>query len=548
MAPNGKTGNKRERDRVYPVIQRIEWGTALVLSALVIVLHVVYIFHAGGLWRDEVVTFSVTSMSSLGGFWEALQFDSSLAFFHLVFRSWIALFGGADLSLRAFGAAVGIAILAALWLNGYLLGHKIPWMSILLLGLSPLAIQHGDSIRGYGLGMLTMAVTFGLIWKVTESPTRAWIALATLSSIAAVQTLYQNSFFLLAAGLGGVAVSVRNGQWRRGALLVAIGVVAALSLLPYSIIAARMQEVKGIVYGPYQITLLQVWNVLSQALGASLRWIWIGLFLVSALAGLHYAFSGSRKFSARQRDLALYSVTALITGTLGFWVFLKVLNFPTHPRNYLPLMAFTVLALDVIFALLVRTHQRRALRVGIFVLIVVSISSPLWKGVHVRQTNIDLIAAQLEKRVTKDDLILVHPWFCGATFKRYYHGRAPWTTLPPLDRIEMQPLPHFKRQMVSLNPIQPVIDQIAGTLKAGNRVWLVGGLPFPEKGQTPPEAPPAPHAPWGWAHYGYVHAWGMQVGSFILRHALHGEVLPSPFVGAVNQDENLAMVMVKGWR
>jgi peptidoglycan/LPS O-acetylase OafA/YrhL len=527
---------------------RIEWGIALAASALVIALHVVYLFHAGGLGRDEVVSFSVASMPSLRGIWDSLHFDSFPGFSQFVLHYWIALFGGTDSSLRVFGAAVGIAVFGALWLNGYLLGHKIPWVSILLLGFTPLVIQQGDSIRGYGLGMLTMALTFGLIWKVTEAPTRFWIALATLSSIFAVQTLYQNSFFLLAAGLGGMAVSAHNGRWKRVALLAAIGTVAALSVLPYSMILDRMQEVKGIVYGPYRITLPQVWNVLSEALGTFSRWIWVGLFLVGTGIGLFYASTRSSDLSARQRGLALYSVTALLTGTFGFLVFLKILNFPTHPRNYLPLMGFLVVTLDVIFGLLVRTTWLRALRIDFFLLIVASMTSPAWQGVHVRQTNIDLIVSQLAPRIAKDDLILVHPWYCGATFQRYYRGPTPWTTLPPLEQIEMQPLVSFKRQMVALNPIQPVIDQIAKSLESGHRVWLVGKFLVPKEGELPPETPPAPNAPWGWAHHGYVNAWGAQVGHFLRTHAVGGEILPPAFDGPVNPYEKLPVVMVEGWR
>ena len=47
-------------------------------------------------------------------------------------------------------------------------------------------------------------------------------------------------------------------------------------------------------------------------------------------------------------------------------------------------------------------------------------------------TNLDLVAQRLNLEANKDDLILMHPWFCGVTLHRYYKGGAEWLTLPPL--------------------------------------------------------------------------------------------------------------------
>ena len=54
-------------------------------------------------------------------------------------------------------------------------------------------------------------------------------------------------------------------------------------------------------------------------------------------------------------------------------------------------------------------------------------------AVKCRQTNVDLIAAQLSSELAPNDYVIIHPFFCSVTFNRYYKATASWTTLPPLD-------------------------------------------------------------------------------------------------------------------
>ena len=82
---------------------------------------------------------------------------------------------------------------------------------------------------------------------------------------------------------------------------------------------------------------------------------------------------------------------------------------------------------------------------------------PLGAGVRLakyRQTNIDLIAAQLREQAGPNDLILVYPWYCGITFNRYYHGAAPWTTLPALSDPRIHRYDLLKEKLAARRPDQ----------------------------------------------------------------------------------------------
>jgi hypothetical protein len=248
----------------------------------------------------------------------------------------------------------------------------------------------------------------------------------------------------------------------------------------------------------------------------------------------------------------LFAATAMVAGTIGFLIFLKNLNFPTQVWYYLPIMAFVAISLDSIFSVICRQDRVRMLRLALVVTIVGAVIAPAWRSAHIRHTNVDLIASKLRYSVKSGDLVIVNFWYVGHTFQRYYAGPAPWTTLPPsygdygdqkLARADL-----FRKQMFSLNPIAPVLDQIKKSLESGNRVWLVGGLPFLQKGQQPPSVPPAPHAPWGLDANAYAIAWSMQAAHFIQTHALQAERLPPVTTAPVTDLEDLPVIVVSGWR
>lgn len=529
----------------------IEWAVALLTVAAIVFLHLVNLRHAGGLWRDEVVTYRVATMPSLAELWSSIWYDSFPGGIHLVLRLWSGLGGGtSDLGLRLFGALIGLGVLAVVWLDARLLGSRFPFLSMMLIGFSPVVIRFGDSIRAYGFGIVTILLAFGLIWKVTETPTPRRILFATAAAILSVQTLYQNTVLLTAICLGGVVVTLWHGERKRSVLVVAIWLAAMLALVPYRGILSKASEGKLLM--PFDVSLARLFKVLSEVLASPvdfLLWVWIALFILgTGLAVYIAAFRPGGPAADSQRDVVVFCATAMVTGTIGFMAFMKILNLPSQPWNYIPLAAIAAVALEGIFSVLTTTALGRLATVVLALSMMGSIVLPAWRGVQIRQTNIDLIASRLRVSAGPDDMILVYPWYCGATFQRYFHGPTFWTTLPPQVDPGLQRKDVFKQQMMSVEPNRPVMDKIVKTLESGNRVWLVGGLPFQPRGELPPAAPPAPNAPWGWNHDAYSTVWGMHAGHLIQTRALRWTVLPPVFEGAVNPYEILYVVVAEGSR
>ena len=184
----------------------------------------------------------------------------------------------------------------------------------------------------------------------------------------------------------------------------------------------------------------------------------------------------------------------------------------------------------------------------LLLVIALAISSPffLWSKITQRETTVDLLAKNLERYARPDDLIVVNPWFLGPSFSWYYHGQTRWMTLPELSEKRIHRYDLIKGKMEQADAIADIRTAISETLRAGNRVWLLGGAqPSEEKG--PLSLSPAPDPVFGWSSQAYTYAWSMQIGAFVQQHVVDGEVVIAPAKN-ISTNENIPLLIARGWR
>lgn len=535
------------------IVPKIGWTLVILTTLLILYLHLIFLFNAGGLWRDEVSQINHATMSSISDICSALKVRAFPLFTIFIMRLWTSIgLGASDIFIRFYGFLVGISVLGALWLNARLMGYQIPLFSLALFGLNPLTIQMCDSIRPYGLGIFFIILTFGLIWKVINSPSFLRVLAATLAAVLSVHCLFQNAYLLLAICIGGLVITGRHKSWKRSVLLVSIGIVAAISLLPYlGALKASNDWVSIIQYSTslrkFGIILFQAFGYSSQYSGKLLFLIWTCLCVLSVSITIYLLFRPSRfSLSDRQRDLTLFCTTAMVMGMMELIIFMRVASVPTTSWHFFPGMLIVAISLDAI----VGNIRFFSLKRIILTILILGLSIRLaWRKVHIRQTNIDLITSRLEEICVKGDMIIVHPFYCGITFQRYYRGDIPWVTIPPIEDFTLTRYDLFKEQMALHNPIQPVLSKITKTLISGNRIWLVGSLPRLQEVQKPPPIlPPAPNGPSGWISGPYVGNWEKQVSYLIQTRGSDCEGVPISSNGPINPLENLSVEVIKGWR
>ncbi len=517
---------------------RLEFIAAGLITLWLVILHFIYLRHAGPLWRDEVGTIDFATMPTLGDIWRNLQYDNFPPLFLFVARAWAFIGSNSDFSFRVLGFVVGLATIGVFWFSARTFGARVPLLCLSLYALNPLTIRVGDSMRSYGLGYVLLLLTLTFFWKFINEPKRKWFWITALATVLSVQCLYQSAFFIVAFAIGAWTVTLAKNERKVALSVLFIGVLSALSLLPHLPNVMKGQDWFGISKVPVDFS--RIWKSLVEAMsngGALMPWIWIALFV--AVLGL--TFFGKRKSRAWNQ---IYCAAVLLSGVLLFFGFLRGLGVQTPRWYFLILLAPTALVIDVISGSassnLIR-YSRIVAALGIAVFTV-----PLsFSGVQLRQTNVDLIAKTLQEKVQPGDMVLVSPWYYGVSLQRYCDAKA-FITLPPMDEIRIHRYDIMKRYMMSEKPIAPLLDQIQKTLREGHTLWIVG-LVIIQPNLVPPVYPP--YQPGSAVNdAAYFSSWLQEIGSLLQSRATKADQFPIPSSEQINPLENLSLYAISGWR
>jgi hypothetical protein len=225
--------------------------------------------------------------------------------------------------------------------------------------------------------------------------------------------------------------------------------------------------------------------------------------------------------------------------------FMRFVSVTTRAWYYLSVMAVAAVFLDVVFGSL---NLWGVLRIVMAVLLATTTFGISRQTVRTSQTNMDIVASTLEKSAGKNDLIVVNPWYFGVGFQRYYHGAAPFTTIPPIEDHKVHRYDLIKAKMASVGPIEPVLSEVSSVLKAGGLVYVVGSTSFVPAGNLPQILPPAPSSTYGWSEYAYATSWEQQFEYFILSHSSRASALPVVTDRPVNPLESCTIWTFEGWR
>jgi hypothetical protein len=524
---------------------RVAGGVALCSTVLIIYLHIVFGIHAGALWRDEVSSLEVATMRTFTEMWSNLCFDSFPALFFLVLRTVAGVPAKlSDAALRVLGVSVGLLTIGVIWLNSRWLRLGLPLLSLALIGLNPMIIRYGDSIRAYGLGIALMLLVLGAMWRLVELFTPSRAAIAVLTAVLSVQCLYYNSVLLFAVCLGAAAVTVRRRQVKETLVVFAIGGISAATLLPYVPTIQRVQSWSFIWKAPFTAT--ELWRTLGSRLEIGAWAVLFALALVGGIWALGRKSAGAN--SQVETERILFGLVTLVIGTLGYAGFIGILGYLTQPWYYIAFVAFAATCIEVVFASIWTGEFALCMRAAFTVAIVSVGAYPAWQALHFRQTNVDVVAAQLQTQASPNDLILINRWNYGISFQRYYHGSASYETIPPIEDLRSHRVDILKRQMMSPAPMSSILQRMDATLRSGHTIWLVGSLDFVQPGQEPKVVLPGYDAPTGWVGGNFYAAWAEQAGFFVQSHALHFERVRVPLAQPVSRYENLPLSAIHGWR
>jgi hypothetical protein len=552
----------------------IETVAALIGSAFSAMLLVLTAVNAGPLWRDETNTFNLANMPSFRDVWNNVQVDSFPLLWPLLVHGcgMLGLTGG-DMGIRILGLGVGLFFLTSLWLCQRWIGGRTPTLSIALLGGLPAFIFVVGENRAYGLAGCLLVLSFGLIWRVLEFPTKSRILSAGFICLLFAQCVYYDVIFLSAILAAGAMVGIRRQQWKIVWTMASIGLVAGASLLIYLPFMHPSSELLSFVRSPF-FDAATIWNGLGNALAARSSanaggpsgpqiWIWIGLLLAGIIVAVMMQRIrvsqaaepevASTSANPERSDRALFCVTSVLLGIIGYLGFLLKLRFFMLPWYYVDILILCAISLDGILTVNWPALRPWGLvRIVFLVEMMVLNARPAWAEAHTRRSNVDLAAAFLSQNASASDLIVVQDAWEGITFNRYYRGQAQWLTVPPIDSHEAHRNDLVMAKMNQPEAMTPVLHAITNTLASGNHVWVVGSIPIARSENFPPGPTPLPplpsEMPTRWWYGSYLYWWNQQVTTLLLDHAQQAQIETIATPGLVNHFENVSVAQFTGYK
>jgi len=529
------------------VMDSLEFGTVVLTSLLGLLWLLLITLNAGPLWRDELCSVMLAEERTVQDFWNNLGTDSSPLIWPTLLRVWISLGMTSDLQIRILGFLVGACLLGSLWLTAKWLGGGVPILSTSLLAFSPAFLFAVSSVRAYGVGSWMLICTIGLTWRVVERGSPARLAWLFVFSILAAHSLYTAAPFIFVILSSGIIVSAFLREWKTSMCVAAIGFIAAGSLLIYR----HIIEDASVNIGLFQIPIDVPWilgsmrNAVDTA-GPGHHRAWMLLVLVLFFSWLLPRFGGRfRGDSAPDSRTAvpLFCTITALGSFLFFGIALLRMKVPTQSWYYAPLMAVVAVAID---GGLGGKHYSRFFRSGrlivALVLPLLAVSS-VWQETQTRRTTMDIVARELMAKAGPEDLIVIDPFYLVTSFERYYHGKTPWMTVPPVADTRSGGYGFVKEAMVKDDSLAELFSRIGETFNAGHRVWVLGGVLLIPPQKLPPPPLPPPHGPLGWNHAQYSHYWHLQLGAFLLTHAKYVSQISTDPGMPVTWTEDVPLVM-----
>jgi hypothetical protein len=526
-------------------IKSAEWIVAILISAMVLLLLIVRATHAGALWRDECDSLELARMPTFADIVHNLKFTSFPILFPTTVRLFTTLFGTSDAVLRCFGFLVCASVLIIAWFNarGY---ADVPLILPAVVGLNVTFLTVGTWARGYGLGSALVTLGFGLTTMFVAKPTALRLIAMFVCYTASMQSLYFPAALIPAFLLAAFAVFLFRRQFKWALTLCAVAAVCALSYVPKFLTYLEIHD--WVVALQRKTTPGELWRQFMMACGEPRQvapWIWLAIITMSIFGAAWIVAAKSRRDSISANVFAFAALTIVLTAPMYF-VFLWTLHNIPETRYYLSLLCVLAAAIELIVGLLAQFAWIRIARLALVICLAAALPIFAWPKVTERETNLKLLAKNLQTYAHDGDLIIVNRWFLAPGFSWYYHGPARWMTLPELSEKRIHRYDLLIAKMQSPDSLGDIRTAMSETLQSGNRVWLVGGAQVYQQG-VPFILAPAPDPQYGWDSGMYDYSWATQLGAFLQQHVVDGEVVLPPLKG-VNSNENVPLLIARGWR
>jgi hypothetical protein len=513
--------------------------------ALAVGVHVTILFHRGGLWRDEVSTLNIASHRTLSEMLEGLKFNTLPIAVPLALFTAGKVFGPSaatdSVAITVF-FCIGIAtpLLWAAFSNR--VRRLDPFVLVLLQGANVTIAQWGDTVRAYGLGVLSLNLLFFSLLRFEFKDDRASRCMVLGSFLLAIHACYQgwplSAILMLACAAIIFFCSASPGRLWSIAFLFCVLLFGGITAIPYLGVLAKTAEVHKILQTPE----LSAFGVLSRFI--EIMWQSGGAFIAAslvALGGGAWIFCrlppkpdrGTRDENLRSstgRFAITIAAAAAICGLMVYCWQITLAAYVPYPWHFVLLLSFLTFPLSFALPIAVPLLLHRNLVAAVLLVIAVAQLPRTFPNLEKGFTNVPRIAGYLQNEADAGDMLLVTPWEWGISMAHHYkdEGRTAWQTVPTIsdnstNRFDLAAAWMSKPKFSGLTDQQQ--SQIAEVLENGRSVWVIGQLSIANDGRELLILPPAPTPQWGWRNGPYYEVWSRNLHTVLARSATHAAVI-----------------------
>ena len=452
------------------------WGLVdrLALPAILGLALALRLFRLGSdsLWYDEGWSVMVAHMDILSMPSFIVQNDTHPPLYYALLHAWVVIFGDSEAAVRSLSVVFSVLLVLVMYLIGRTLaGRAVGLAAALFAALSRFFVQYAQETRNYSLLGLLTGVSFLLLLRLLERPSRRRAALYVIATTLLLYTHVYGLFVVLAEALF-VLVRVRAaappgparrselGRWARiGAALLVLYLpwLAILSVQTSEEISGSSRANLTWLHSPSALDLV---GTLEAYIGS---WVGLGVVSLVALGIALLARTRGAELKTFVGEPATIGLALLLLLPIAVPAALSYASVPIYLKRY------TFPAAVAFYLLMAVLSQRlappRYRPIVVTTLALVLASGTVWYHRTIDKDDWRGVARYVEQRAQAHDLVLFDlSW--QQTVYDYYRKRA---------------------DLEERSAARGLLLQRDGTSVPAGRVWLIVSAPGKAKSVIPAE-------------------------------------------------------------
>lgn len=153
----------------------------ILITVAGLILRLICIDKAEGLWNDEYVSWFIASQPFTKGFMEGILSQCHMPFYYLYLKCFMKFFGQSDLLLRLTSVFAGVLSIIAMYFTGLVKDKKTALIASGFTAISGFLIYYSQEVRIYSVLFLFSTLSLMYTLKTVKNPSKTNIAGLVLS-------------------------------------------------------------------------------------------------------------------------------------------------------------------------------------------------------------------------------------------------------------------------------------------------------------------------------------------------------------------------------